>query len=118
MERAIVGVTGLKVICIIGILPDERVHPQEIIVDIKVECDFTKCAKTDGIDDAIDYVAMAERATTIAVEGRFHLLECYATHVINSFFEELPISWASIKVEKPAAIKNARCSMVELERRR
>ncbi len=116
--NGIIGFKKLRVDCIIGILPHERVQEQTLFVDIKVRHDFSACIKDDHIDATIDYVRMAELVTETAVTGKYGLIETYAAAVIERLFETFPISWAWIHIEKPVALPAAACSMVELERTR
>ena len=48
--NGIIGFKKLRVDCIIGILPHERVQEQTLFVDIKVRHDFSACIKDDHID--------------------------------------------------------------------
>ena len=116
--QGIIGVRGLRIRCIVGVLPHERIHTQDLIVDIKVRTDFSACIASDTMENTVDYVRIAELATILAMEGKFQLIERYAAMVLDRLFEEFAISWAWIRIDKPAAIPQAECSTVELERNR
>ena len=116
--EGIIGIKRLRIHCIIGDLPHERVTTQDLLVDIKVRADFSACVKSDRLENTVDYVRIAEIAATRAFEGKYQLIETFAAAVLQSLFEEFPISWAWIKVDKPEAILAAECSTVELERSR
>ncbi len=111
--KGIIGFNQHKIHCIIGLNSHERVKEQEITVDLQIEVDFAQCAKTDLIQDTIDYEMLAKLCTDIAHRGRFNLLEAYAYTILIEL-KERGISWACIKVSKAGALPSAKNAFVEL----
>lgn len=109
------AIIDLRIDCIIGCLPDERIREQPLFVDLEIELDVTEAATSDSLDSGIDYVQLADRAREIAQSGRFRLIEAYAHAVLDAL--ELPaVRWARVRVKKPGAIPSARYAQVEMER--
>ncbi len=113
--KGIIGFEGLKLNCIIGIYPEERTAPQDLIIDLKVQYDVTKCIQAQSMEQALDYVQLAAVSRKIA-EKRHFLLEALAHDILDRIFNEFNVNWAWIKIRKPQAIPGAQHAFVELER--
>lgn len=110
--RGMIGFEGLEVSCIIGIYQNERVQPQEIIVDLKVTVD-TVLGDTPQF---LNYNELANCVVREATQGRHQLLEALAIHALDRLFSDFPVHWAWIRLRKPQAIADAVCAIVEFER--
>ena len=64
---------GLRVVCIVGVLPEERERPQPIELDIDIYADLSVAGKSDDLPDTIDYGAAADAATDIGVSSKAEL---------------------------------------------
>lgn len=109
-----VGFEQLAIRCIIGCCPEERQVEQEIYVDLRVGCDFTRCATSDNIQDAVDYVKLADICTELAQSRKYYLQESFAAELLQKIINEFNVEWASIKIKKPKALASAECATVEL----
>jgi dihydroneopterin aldolase len=114
-----IGFEDLAISCIIGCCPEERVKEREILVDLEVELSLAKPAKSDRIEDAMSYVDLATLCTDIAKTKKFHLIEAYATHVVEAILTHYPVvEKAYIKVKKPHAFPGVKWSSVMLSKER
>jgi dihydroneopterin aldolase len=113
---AFIGFENKRIHCIIGCLESERGKEQELAIDLKVKSDISKCAFSDQIDDAVNYVLLADLCQTIAQKGHFHLLEALAWKIIDEIFAAFPVLSVWIRIKKHGAIPSADCSFIELER--
>lgn len=113
-----IGFENHRISCIIGMLPEEREELQYILVEMRAEVDFSKCAMTDNIDDTVDYVKLAKICTDLAQKNKYKLLETYAAAVLETVFAQHPVHSAWIKVKKPKGLPSADWSVVELARRK
>lgn len=111
-----IGFSGLRISCIIGIEPHERNQEQEILIDFKIEVDFSNVVMTDNINDTVSYVSLAQLCKDLAQKGKYLLIEKYASDVVEKVFALFPVKSAWILVKKPLAISNADCAFVELKR--
>ncbi len=73
--RTRISVEDLRVKCIVGCLPAERLVEQEVRVDFWVEMDGAAAARSDALDDTADYAALSREVAFILRAGRFRLLE-------------------------------------------
>lgn len=109
-----IGFKGLVVSCIIGTEPHERMHEQELILDLKVEADVSKVVVSGSLDDTINYVSLAQLCKEVAVKGRYLLIEKFAADALQEISERFPVKSAWICVKKPLAISEAECAFVEM----
>jgi 7,8-dihydroneopterin aldolase/epimerase/oxygenase len=116
------GTTGLKdlrVDCIVGIYPHERVATQTVLLDIELDYDFSAPAASDAIADAVDYDGVAASVTDLLQTARFQLIETMAERAAALLLARVPVATAvRIEVRKPAAVPAAACSFVRVERTR
>ncbi len=111
-----VTIEHLKVPCIIGVNPHERLSLQHIYIDLKIEFDMSACIATDNLNDTIDYVKIAELCSEIAQKGQYKLLESYAYAVIDAIDQLYNPFRIEIQVKKPLALAHANYAIVELKR--
>lgn len=116
--EGLIGFEHLKIDCIIGVNPEEKVSEQPIFVDLKVAGYFDKCSQTDDVNHTFDYVTLGNICTEMAQKGRFQLIEKYAHDVLKELMKQFPLNWAWIKVKKPQAMPAASFTTVELKLQR
>nr|QIQ10891.1 hypothetical protein OJOKFFHK_00034 [uncultured bacterium] len=112
------GTIGFKsycINCVVGTESHERTTLQDLFVDLRIVVDFNKVVNSGKLEDTVNYVTLAEICRDIAINGKYHLLEKYASDVMKELFYRFPVVSAWIRVEKPSAIPGAVCSFVELE---
>lgn len=113
--EGLIGFEHLRIDCIIGVNPEEKVAEQPIYVDLKVGAYFDKCSETDDVDHTFDYVILGQICTEMAKAGRFQLIEKYAHDVLKELMQRFPLNWAWIKVKKPLAMPAANFTTVEFK---
>lgn len=64
--------------CILGILDREQREPQPLEIEARLGLSLEAAGERDDLAASIDYAAVMEQLTTIAVEGRWRLLESMA----------------------------------------
>jgi dihydroneopterin aldolase len=109
---------ALKTETIVGIFDWERQVKQTVVMDIEFSADIAKAARSDSIDDTLNYKGVAKRVLAYVEESSFHLVETLAEHVAMLILEEFGVSWVSITLSKPGAILSSRDVGVMLERTR
>jgi 7,8-dihydroneopterin aldolase/epimerase/oxygenase len=107
---------ALKTETIVGIFDWERQVKQTVLLDIELSADIRKAALTDSIDDTLNYKGVAKRVLAFIEASSFHLVETLAEHVAMLILEEFSVSWVSIALSKPGAIRSSRDVGVILER--
>ena len=104
-----ISIVDLEVTCIIGILPNERVEEQTLLLDINLDVDIGDSAFVDEIDETIDYTIIADMATKLAVTKKYNLIESFCRDLNNLFLETFQaIKKTRISVKKPNAIPKAK----------
>jgi 7,8-dihydroneopterin aldolase/epimerase/oxygenase len=109
---------ALKTETIVGIFDWERQVKQTVLMDIEFSADIAKAARSDSIDDTLNYKGVSKRVLAFVEESSFHLVETLAEHVAMLILEEFGVSWVSITLSKPGAIRGSRDVGVMLERTR
>ena len=102
-----ISIIDLEITCIIGILPNERVKEQTILLNINV--DIGDSTFSDDINETIDYTIIAEMATQLAITKKYNLIESFCKDLNNLLLETFQtIEQTRITVKKPNAIPNAK----------
>jgi 7,8-dihydroneopterin aldolase/epimerase/oxygenase len=107
---------ALKTETIVGIFDWERQVKQTVVMEIEFSADIAKAARSDSIDDTLNYKRVAKRVLAFVDESRFHLVETLAEHLAMLILEEFGVNWVSVTLSKPGAIRNSRDVGVKLER--
>ncbi len=114
-----IGIEELKISCIIGILPHERVEEQELILDLEIETDFSQLAQEQNIEKTIDYADLADWLEMWIQEKKFLLLETLAEQASQEIFSRYHLAQTlRLKIRKPAAIPRARAAVISIDRKR
>jgi dihydroneopterin aldolase len=109
---------GLSAKCIIGFIDWERRTPQTLLVDLEIPCDCTCAARSDQVEDTVDYKRVAKRVLGWLPTTQFRLVETLAHHLALLLLSEFSLDWIRVSVNKPGAIRDSRDVGVQLERRR
>ncbi|MEZ5310168.1 MAG: dihydroneopterin aldolase [Microthrixaceae bacterium] len=54
----------LRLAGVVGVLPEERVRPQPLSIDIEILTDLTRAGLSDDLDDSVDYGRCVSRWPT------------------------------------------------------
>lgn len=106
----------LEVEAIVGILEWERVVPQRLLLSIELASDITEAAKSENIEDALNYAEVALAVEALIVEKKFRLLERLVEEVAALLLANFPTTWVKVRCQKPQVIKNCRAVGIEIER--
>ena len=116
MDRILIR--DLRADTIIGVHERERSRPQPVVLGLELTADCSAAARSDELDDAVDYEAIATAVVAHVGECRFRLVERLAGSVADLVLEMFPrVSALTVTVEKPGAIPGATVA-VELRRSR
>ena len=111
-----IGVSGLRVTCVIGVHADERRTRQDIFLDLELDIDFERAAGSDEVKDTVDYDQLSQAMIDLATEGEFRLIETYAERAANYLLERFAAKRALVQVKKPGAVVGADHALVRVER--
>ena len=112
-----VHIYDLSVTGIIGIKPDERTTPQEILVNVTMGVDTRPAAASDDITDAANYRTISKAIIDHVKAGRPMLVERLVQEIADLIFEIEPrCHEVDVRVEKPAALRHARSVGISIHR--
>ena len=112
-----ISIVDLEITCIIGILPDERVKEQTLLLDIYLDVDFGDSNIADDINETIDYTQIAEMATQLGISKKYKLIESFCYDLNNLFLDTFKIIQQSkITVKKPNAIPKAKYAAYSMKK--
>jgi len=119
MELDRILIKDLSVAGIIGINPEERVSPQEVLVNATLWVDTRPAARSDEIEDAANYRTISKAFIEHIGSGRPMLVERLAQELVDICFATEPrVDEVEITVEKPGAVRHARSVGVTIRRTR
>ncbi len=111
-----VFISELEIETIIGIYDWERTTKQVVRIDIEMATDIKKAAKTDNIDDTLNYKAVAKRLIDFVGKSEFLLVEALAENVASMVINEFNVPWLRLRVNKPGAIRGSKSVGITIER--
>jgi 7,8-dihydroneopterin aldolase/epimerase/oxygenase len=112
----IVYIRQLEIETVIGIYDWERKIRQKVCIDLEMATDIRKAAKSDNIDDTLNYKAIAKRIIQFVEDSKFLLIEALAENIAAIILEEFHVSWLRLSLGKPGAVSNSRDVGVTIER--
>ena len=109
----------LRCAAIVGVLPEERERPQPLEFDIDIERPVEEAALNDDIAEPTNYAEILTLTTTVALEGRFLLLESLAYRVareILAFDDQIETVTVAVRKLRPpvpedVATVGVRCTL-------
>jgi dihydroneopterin aldolase len=111
---------GLELFGYHGVHAHERRDGQRFVFDVRLDVGEA-AARTDRIEDAVDYRQLAAAVRALSDERAHHLLESLVVFVAEGLLERFPsASAATVAVHKPDVTLDppAEAAIVSAERRR
>ena len=111
---------GLRDVCIVGVLPEERERPQPIEIDIDIYTDLSTAGRSDDLTDTVDYGAVAQAAAKTCLSSQAQLLEHLAQLIADDLLESTLVSVVDITIKKlrPPIPLDINFTAVQVVRRR
>ena len=106
----------LKVETIIGVWDWERKIRQTVSIDLEMGANIRRAAKTDSIDDTLNYKAVSKRVQRFVADSEFQLVETMAEKIAEVVLSEFELPWIQVRVSKPGAIRGAKDVGVQIHR--
>ncbi len=103
---------------IIGVNDWEREQPQDILINITAMTDTRAAAKSDKLEDCVDYRALAKRVRAHAECAKRFTVEALANDLARLCLEDKHVERVTVRVEKPGAVRFSAAVGVEIERGR
>ncbi len=94
---------GLRVRGHHGVFEHERRDGQDFVVDVTVWMDLTHAARSDRLQDTLDYGALAQRAAAIVGGEPCDLIEAVAGRVADDVLTDVRVHAVEVVLHKPQA---------------
>lgn len=103
-----------------GVLESERVDGQRFLVDLDLHLADETAARSDRIEDAVDYRDVLAVVVELVEGKRFDLLEALASALADALLERLPVERVRVRVRKPdvALVRPVEHAAIVVDRRR
>ena len=112
----IVYIRDLRIDTVIGIFDWERQVRQTVSLDLEMATDIARAARSDHIDDALDYKAVAKRLMGFVAASEYQLVETLAERCAELVLREFGVPWLRLRLTKPGALRGARDVGIVIER--
>lgn len=113
MKRATIRITDLHLRTIIGIYDWERETLQDILINITLEFDAAKAIQTDNVKDTVDYKAITKKIIAFVEKSQSYLLEKLTEEVLKIVMKDTKVLTATVRIDKPQALRFAKSVSVE-----
>ncbi|MCX6120671.1 MAG: dihydroneopterin aldolase [Ignavibacteriales bacterium] len=99
-----------------GVLLDEQNLGGKFEVDVDLHCDLSRGAKSDHLDDTVNYERVYDCIRTLVLEKKHLLLESLASAVGRGILKNFSrVHSVTVKVRKPSAPVKGIIDYVEVE---
>lgn len=98
-----IALRGLKVHGRHGVFDHERANGQNFIVDVVLELDTSVAARTDALEDTVDYGKLAHTVAAVVAGEPVRLLETLADRIATACLTDARVTLAEVSVHKPHA---------------
>lgn len=112
----LIYIRALKIDCVIGVFDWERRLRQTVTLDLDMAADVARAARTDRLEDTLDYKAVAKRVGEFVAASGFQLVETLAERVAQIVLQEFSVSWVRVRINKKGALRQAADVGVVIER--
>lgn len=115
---ATIRITDLHLRAIIGANDWERTAKQDILINITMEFDAGKAAQSDDLRDTVDYKTLTKKIIGFVEGSKFFLLEKLTDQVLKLVMKDKRVLAATVRIDKPTALRFAKSVSVELSSKR
>ncbi|MCF2950037.1 dihydroneopterin aldolase [Paraglaciecola aquimarina] len=107
----------LETSSLIGVYDWERKNKQRLLIDIELQADLSTAAKSDDVEDTLNYAQVAATVIFLAQKAEFKLIEALANNLVTGILEQFPlVSFVKLKLSKPDILSNAKNVAVEFSK--
>lgn len=79
----VILLNGMAVEALIGVYDWERVAPRPLMLDLALSVDLSAAARSDDVQDTVDYAAVAACVTAVCAREQPQLLEALAGRILQ-----------------------------------
>ena len=111
-----IEIRGLRLRCIIGFNPEERVNKQDVVIDMTFYVDLSAGGASDAPDDLFNYKTINKAVIRFVEESACNTLEALATGIARVCVVEYGAPNVTVSVWKPGALRFTDTVGVTIER--
>jgi dihydroneopterin aldolase len=101
-------IEGLRIDCLIGLAPWERMVKQPVVLDLRLGLDIAAMAAKDRVDEGdLNTRQLSKRLQQFVAQSEYQLIETLAEQVATLVLEEFPVRWVELRLSKPRALRGA-----------
>jgi FolB domain-containing protein len=115
---ATIRITDLSLRTIIGTNDWERTRKQKVVINVTCEYNAAKAQRSDKLQDTIDYKTLTKKIIRHVESSQYFLLEKLTATVLRIVMENPKVKKATVRIDKPLALRFARSVSTELSARR
>ena len=112
------SIRDLRVRARVGVTAGERRLPQEVLVTLTLAADLAKACRSDRLRDTIDYKAIKKAVLAECEAKSYRLIERLAQRIAELALRDPRVERVEVTIQKPGALRFARCSEVAVIRGR
>lgn len=91
---------GLRLVGLVGVLPEEHQRPQPLEVDLDVVLDLARAGVSDDLVDTVDYGAVCALVDEVVGAGHVALLEHLAELIAGRVLADTRVDAVTVAVRK------------------
>lgn len=115
---ATIHIKNLRLRTIIGVNDWERDHKQDVVINVHIQFDPAKSIASDNLKDTVDYKNITKQIIKQVEASKFYLIERLADMILSIVMENPLVREATVKIDKPFALRFADSVSIELVRKR
>ena len=112
----IIYVKDLVVQACVGVEVWEQAITQKVSIDFELKTDITKAAKTDDVNNTLNYQEIAVAIREFVENTSTKLLEALAERTAAMLLDKFPIMGLRLRMSKPYIVSGAKDAGVIIER--
>ena len=109
---------GLALDVVVGVLPEERLAPRRIILEVEAVCAAPADPAADDIRTVVDYRLIRQAAADAAAGTACQLVETLAARIADAIMAVPGVLETSVTLDKPGALADCESVAVQIVRRR
>jgi len=112
---ATIRITDLRLRTIIGINDWEREEEQDVVINVTMDFDAAKSSQSDNVNDTVDYKDITKDIIKEVESSKYFLLEKLADQILHIILKHPRVTRATVKIDKPFALRFADSVSIEIE---
>jgi 7,8-dihydroneopterin aldolase/epimerase/oxygenase len=98
MDKVIIK--DLEVFFYVGVPPEERAHPQRLLITLELTLDVHTAAARDDLSETVDYATLTEEILKLGKGRSWKLIETAATQIADLALQREPVMAVTVEVKK------------------